>query len=267
MSCESLIKMESLKKITECAIISPYIKGEKPVSLLIIAKPESGKSSVMKKYRENKGIVYVTDCTAYGITRDVLPKIASGEVRTIMIPDLLTPLSKETKTRQTFVAFLNSLIEEGIAKITSYSSVWNKDVNANVISAVTDEALNDARHGWAKIGFLSRFIVFSYSYDIFTVKEILSAYSDRGLDVGETKIKIPSGSVSIDLPNEIAERLNPIAMKVGEQFNLYGFRAKVNFRCLLKCLAHRNGRKVVTDEDFAEFIVLTKFMNFEYKAI
>ncbi len=150
-----LIRIKPLKKIIECALISPYIKDEKPISLLIVAKAESGKSSAMKQYRENKGVVYITDCTAYGITRDILPKMVSSEIKTIMIPDLITPLSKQTKTRQSFIAFLNNLIEEGVAKITTYSTVWNKDVKANVITAVTDEALKDARHNWAKMGFFS----------------------------------------------------------------------------------------------------------------
>jgi hypothetical protein len=94
-----LLHLDVLQTIIECALISPYVQGEKPLSLLIVAKPESGKSSMMKQYRENTGLVYLTDCIAYGITRDVLPKIVSGEVKTIMIPDLLTPLSKQTKTR------------------------------------------------------------------------------------------------------------------------------------------------------------------------
>ena len=46
-----LLKVEPLKKIIECVLISPYIKNEKTISLLIVAKPESGKSSVMKQYR------------------------------------------------------------------------------------------------------------------------------------------------------------------------------------------------------------------------
>ena len=85
----------------------------------------------MKQCRENKGVVYLTDCTAYGITRDILPNIVSGEIKTIMIPDLITPLLKQTKTRQSFIAFLNSLIEEGVAKITTYSTGWNKDAKAS----------------------------------------------------------------------------------------------------------------------------------------
>ena len=212
-------------------------------------------------------MVYLTDCTAYGITRDVLPKIVSGEIKTIMIPDLITPLSKQTKTRKSFIAFLNNLIEEGVAKITTYSTVWNKDVKANVITAVTDEALRDARHNWAKMGFLSRFIVFSYSYSISQVTKILNYYSEHGLKLKNAKIKLPKKHVDVELSKDIANRLNPIAMRIGEQFRLYGFRAKINFRSLLKCLAYRNDKKDVTEEDFQEFLELADYMNFDFNPI
>lgn len=264
----TLIKMRPLEKMIECTLISPYIKNENPISLLIVAKPESGKSTMMKEYRENKGIVYLTDCTAYGITRDILPKIVSGEIKTIMIPDLITPLSKQTRTRQSFVAFLNNLIEEGVAKIVTYSTVWNKEAKANVITAITDQSLEDGRHNWAKMGFLSRFIVFTYSYNISTVIQILNRYSEQGLSLKNRKVKLPkSKQVNIKLPREIADKLDPIAMKIGEQFRLYGFRAKINFRSLLKCLAYRNGRKEVTEAEYQEFVELANYMNFDYNPI
>lgn len=107
---DTLVRTRLLRIMVECALISPYIEGEKSLSLLIVARPESGKSSVMKQYRENRGIVYLSDCTAYGLTRDILPKIVSGETKTIMIPDLITPLSKSDKTRKSFIAFLNNLV-------------------------------------------------------------------------------------------------------------------------------------------------------------
>jgi hypothetical protein len=111
------------------------------------------------------------------------------------------------------VAFLNNLIEEGVAKITTYANVWDKEVKANVITAVTDEALEDGRREWAKMGFLSRFIIFSYSYITST---ILDGYSQHGLHIGEVKIELPDKEIDIELPKEIADRLNPIAMKIGE---------------------------------------------------
>jgi hypothetical protein len=193
--------------------------------------------------------------------------MVSGEVRTLVIPDLITSLSKSAKTRQSFVAFLNNLIEEGVAKITTYANIWDKDVKANIITAITDEALKDGRHEWAKMGFLSRFIIFSYSYNTSTIMEILNNYSEHGLSIGEAKIQLPDREIKIELPREIADNLNPIAMKVGEQFQLYGIRAKINFRCLLKCLAYRNGKKTVTDEEFKEFLGLADFMNFDFNPI
>jgi hypothetical protein len=263
----TLVHVEPLQKIIECALISPYIKNEKPISLLIVAKAESGKTSTMKLYRQNKGIVYVTDCTAYGITRDILPKMVSKEIRTLMIPDLLTPLSKSFKTKQTFIAFLNNLMEEGIVKITTYAMIWDKDVNANIITAVTDQALQDGRHEWAKMGFLSRFILFSYSYNLSTIMEILNRYSEHGLDIDDVKLQLPKKEIDIELSKEMADKLNPISMKVGEQFELYGIRAKINFRSLLKALAYRNGRKAVSDAEFKEFLELADYMNFDFNII
>lgn len=264
---DTLVNVEPLRKLVECALISSYLKDEKPLSLLIVAKAESGKTSVMKQYKLNRGIAYVSDCTAFGLTRDILPKIVSSEIRTLVIPDLITPLSKSHKTRQGFIAFLNNLIEEGIVKITSYATIWDKEVKANLITAVTDEALKDGRHDWAKVGFLSRLIVFSYSYDLSTIMKILNCYSKHGLTTENIKFEMPKKEAKIELPAEIAEKLNPIATKIGEQFGVYGIRAKINFRSLLKSLAFRNGKKIVTDEEFQEFLELADFMNFRYNTL
>jgi hypothetical protein len=65
----------------------------------------------------------------------------------------------------------------------------------------------------------------------------------------------------------VADKLNPIAMRIDEQFKLYGLRAKINFKCLLKCLAYRNNRKTVTDEEFKEFLELADFMNLDLNPI
>jgi hypothetical protein len=202
-----------------------------------------------------------------GIQRDLLPKLVNGEIKTFIIADLMTPLSKAFKTRQTFIAFLNNLIEEGIAKITTYGMVWDREVNANVITAVTDEAINDGRHEWAKLGFLSRFVIFSYSYSLSNVIEILNSYSEHGIISNKEKLKLPSKTVDIELSKTIADELNPIAVRVGKEFDLYGFRAKINFRCLLKCLAYRNSNDFVAEEEFREFLELADYMNFSYNCI
>jgi hypothetical protein len=262
-----LIETGLLKKMIECTLISPYIRDEKPISLLIVAKPESGKTAHLKIYRENKGVCYMTDCTAYGLTRDVMPKLVSGEMKTMMIADLITPLSRSTKTRKNFVAFLNNFIEEGIAKITTYATIWEKEVRGNLITAVTDAELQDGRREWAKMGFLSRFILFSYSYSMSAITKIFDNYSSKGINMSCKKIKLPSKNIDIVLSKQIANQIDPVAMKIGQMFNLYGIRAKINFRSLLKSLAYRNGRKEVTEEEFREFLQLADYFNFDMNVI
>jgi hypothetical protein len=97
---------------------------------------------------------------------------------------------------------------------------------------------------------------------------ILRSYSYRGLTLKPLKAKLPRAKqIEVFLASEFAEQLNPIAMKIGEQFQLYGFRAKINFRCLLKCLAYRQGRKVVIEEDLDAFLELANYMNFRFNAL
>ena len=256
-----MIGIDPLKKVIEATLVSPYIKDEKPVSLLIVAKPEAGKTSAIKLYRENKGICYITDATPFGLTRDILPKLVSGEIKTIMIADLLTPLSKSTKTRKAFVAFLNNLIEEGVAKITTYSMIWEREVKTNVITAITDEELADGRHEWATMGFLSRFLIFSYSYPMDTVSRILEYYSEKPPLFPAEKLNLPGGEVDIGLSKNIADKLDPLAVAMGLRYNVYGIRAKINLRTFIKALAYLNNRTEATDEDLTELLNLSQWLN------
>lgn len=154
-------------------------------------------------------------------------------------------------------------------KITTYAMQqdYKTDVNANVITAVTDQEIRDARRGWAKMGFLSRFIVVSYTYNLSTITEILGYYSEHGLTLRRQHIEFPEEPTTIVLSKALADKLDPIAVRIGKQYDLHGIRAKINFRCLLKCLALRNGRTTVTEAEFQAFLELADFMNFKYNPI
>jgi len=266
-------RLEPLLKIIECALISPIIRYEKPFSLLIAAKPESGKTTAMKLYKDVNTVLYLTDATAYGITQYHLHGFVSGEIKTIMIPDLLTPLSKQTKTRNQFIALMNNLLEEGVSKIATYAVRRNKgdDARANLIAGLTDSKITDQRSNWASMGFLSRCLIFTYSYSDESVDEILETYSVNPFEGKDKpvkiKLRIPKRQTGIKLSKEFADRLTPIAKEIGRYYEAYGIRAKISLRCLLKCLAYRNGRKEVSMDDFEELLGLVEFMNFKFTEI
>ena len=94
-----------------------------------------------------------------------------------------------------------------------------------------------------------------------TVVGFKEGMTELGYIEGENVTYIYEGAT------ESIDKLDSVAMKIWEQFRLYGFRAKINFRNLLKCLAVRNSRDTVSEAEFTEFLELADYMNFKYNPI
>ena len=120
-----LIDTEIPEHVVELVLKSGYIKNADPLSLIISAPVGSGKTEIISQYRNCQGVLYISEATAYGIKSQYLEDIKSGNIRHIIIGDLLTPLSKQKKTRDDFIAFFNSLIEEGIISVHTYAQHWD----------------------------------------------------------------------------------------------------------------------------------------------
>ena len=81
------------------------------------------------------------------------------------------------------------------------------------------------------------------------------------------KVNLPDKPISINLPKTFADQLDTYAVVIGNQCNLYGLRAKINLRAILKALAYRNGTDTVSQREFDEFMELTDFMNYRFKEV
>jgi len=266
--------MEDLQPLVDMitlTLYTAYLKDSKANSLLIIAKPESGKTEVMKKFIANKNVAYISDATAFGIERDYIPKIETGEIRHIIIPDLLKPLSRKESTVKTFITMMNALIEEGIASVATYAShrVSDKHVKCGIITAITDQELRDQRHSWGRVGFLSRVIPFSYSYSIESVKKIFEYIV--GLDYLEEQdieLKhIPKDDRKIKLPRRFAQAILPSTTTIAQASHAYGFRLQKQFQTLLQASALERGRSSVNSKDVDRILHLMNWVNFDVHPI
>src|SRR5579864_3155989 len=106
--------LEPLEKIIRLSVQSAYVKNvEHPVSLLILANAEHGKTQALQKnvnqLIKSKNIFYSNNVTAKYIEKNLMSKIKSGEVRHIVIPDLLNAIERGKNTRKLFVNFIKSL--------------------------------------------------------------------------------------------------------------------------------------------------------------
>lgn len=264
--------LDALIDFLKLVILGAYIRNvPKPNSLLIIAKPESGKTDVMKKFAINKNIAYLTDVTAFGIQRDYLDQIERGEVRHIMIPDLLKPLSRKASTVNTFITMMNSLIEEGIAAVSTYVTprlVYPKPLKCGLIAAITSDEFFDKRHKWERLGFLSRTIPFSYSYGIPTVNRVFEHILGLGyLKEKDIQLDLPKQDREIKLPLKYAQAILPSTTTIAKAQNAYGFRLQKQFQALLQASALDKRRSVVNRADVDRVLYLMNWVNFDEKPI
>jgi hypothetical protein len=274
-----MIRVQPLRDLISMSIASAYLKNERSVSLLVIAKPESGKTTMLTSFAVNNGVAYLSDITYTGIV-NLLGDIQDGKIKTILIPDMLKALGRKEATVENLITLLNALIEEGIKTISTYNyyKEFEKFVRCNIIAAITstDWFLKKATLG--STGFLSRVVPFSYNYSYEDVEAIFKEIIEgRGNNIEFEKLRI--GRVGktgkeIVLPFEFGERIKEnIVKKVVERVNralgldVYGFRLQRNLQALAKASALLRGDDTVREEDVKKLEYISEWINFDFNII
>jgi len=261
-----VIRLDDIELLISLALYSAYVKGEKPISLFLVSKVESGKSQLLSKYSEVPRTAYLSDCTAWGIARHYGADLALGKIRHLLFPEFTIPISRKAETVRALDAFLCGLIEEGIAEIVSFQ--WKPRVRApygsGVIVCLSQQEFKDKEKLWFRIGLMSRLVPVSYDYTEATKKEIFKYIKKRRYH-REVKVKLdfPGSSSEILLPQRYADEMEVWAKEQVTGTELYGFRWQRHFQRLAMANALRCHRKLVTKEDVDLIDRLRKYMNTE----
>ena len=271
-----MVKTEPLREIISLAIASAYVKNEKPVSLLILAKPESGKTKTLKEFSINNGLCWLSDVTYTGLI-NILDRIKAGSIKTLLIPDMLKVFGKSINTRTNFLTLLNELIEEGVKEINTYEHNidYGEFLRCNVIAAITSTDFFRSRRIMGGIGFLSRIIPFSYSYSIEDINKIFHSLMTNGSnDIEFQKHKLPKNPKNISISKNLCEKIkSEITLFVVERFktkvsqDIYGFRLQINLQTLAKASALLRGASKVSVKDVNRLIKLSRWMNYDFKPL
>ena len=186
-----LTGLEEITEFIKIVLASGYLKNEKPLSLVLVAPISSGKTTAIKQFKKNPNVIISTDTTAWGILNKYQDKLRSGELRHIIIPDLLNVLARRETTVQTFLLFVNASSEDGIFPSKTYSI----DVPSFIepfgwILCLTNDAYDRKKANLQGMGFESRFLKVSYKYSLETIKKILNGI------IEEEKFVIPEIKIS-----------------------------------------------------------------------
>jgi hypothetical protein len=265
-----MLLVENLDEIIELAIYSGYIAKEKPISLLLVANPEAGKTKLVEQYKLNSGLVFISDSTPVGLVNKYSHKLNSGEIKHFVFTDLITPISKSSESRSAFVTFLNGLVEEGLYSI--HTHFMNLDIRIpkpiGIIACIAPNPLLDNRHNWASIGFMSRLLPISWRYSENTKHLILDSILNNHQDQ-DIRLDLPDRELDINLDYDLAKKLYPLALQlnIDSANNPYGFRLMKQLHALVKASALKDKRDQVQPKDIDKIKTLSEFMNFSYNEI
>lgn len=272
------IGMDALRRHLRYVLFSGFIKNERPLSTLILAHPERGKTTEVMKFNATGCIVF-NDLTAYGLA-ETITKMSESERKIfhhLVIPDLERIGARSRTVRKELLATLQIAMQEGLTKICTHFTKLdcNPPIRLGVIMCTTPDDLGDRRSVFRRLSFLSRIIPFTYDYSKEKKAKILD-YVKKEEHLQKESFPIRKRSKSeVSISEHMKDRLKFYAKLMAwktEQFSsrdkqqmgkLIGIRALEDSICYLKAIALSNRRKVVTTEDFKEFERLFEYFNFD----
>lgn len=257
---EKFIRLEPIIEILRAAIWTGKVSGEKPVSVMLVARQESCKTECLKFFGGTPTLRYMSDLTAKGLN-PYRQDIESGRMRHIVLLDLVRILSHGRNVSDRTIQSIASLMEEGESETSDAGGQnrWSNFPRIGALMGITPEFFNSKRGRWRTTGFLTRFVPVSFEYSKETQHDVHMAIANgHHLPTPEAE-KIPPHDFVVEMPHKHARTLARRAEALGEQMKTYGFRYQRVLRSLAKAHARICGRGIVTDADVGKVIVWSDY--------
>jgi hypothetical protein len=258
-----MIELQGVEELISYALFSAWVKDERPLSLMIISRVESGKTETVRQFIWNKGILVMTDCTYWGIVSRYKDQLMSGEINHIIIPDMIIPINRSKDTVNSLIAFLNALTEEGVNEVVNYAFPdglnLTHPIRAGIITTIARPDFERWKDRWAAVGFTSRFLPVCYDYTEATRDKIFNALIFRRETSKQITLDFPKEPQYVYLPPGIATSAMQYAKAIGKAIETYGFRAQRQLQTLMMSRALKKSRDEVKKEDFDCIVELSEY--------
>lgn len=280
-----MIGVADLQKIVALALCSAYVENDKPLSLLIIGdRPESGKTEVLKGFAGTPKVKFLSDVSGYGLLKYSSDDIRAGRVNHIIIPEFLKPLSKGKATAQSFTSTLGVLMEDGLMGIyTGFLPKQDLEVDRGIraigfIGCMPRQTYSrELKRQWVVSGFLSRWLVVSYSYSTKTLEDIFASIARGDYLEDKNQLLALDKRIKVHIPPKIAQKCEELGLRITQEArdagSLYGFREVKHIRSLVASnvvyeqLTDKNRGSTATVEDFNEVESLGYLFNEQYNEV
>lgn len=285
-----LIGMDFAVEVVQTVLLTGYLADEKPVSLLIIASPESGKTTATRNANisirpDGHGeelAVALTDTTGKGLLRIVKEHPRATHV---IFNDLSITAGHKNHVVKYLFGVISAMTEEGLSKIADPGGIYSYGDEGvkGVIGCITPRLVRDQRFIWNVTGLTTRMLPFFYEQGVniqLKVRRYHAGLLDTSEHTDETRsFVIPSKKMQVsvrrDYKKQILEIAHTVAKKLTKEgatgknadYKELGYRRIDQFRSLAKAhslLTHPNEEEPRVHRVNVEFLgKLSRFVSFK----
>jgi hypothetical protein len=170
--------LDILRNLIETALHSGSIRGEIPVSLILVGPSGSAKSKLIKQYECPQ--IHITDSVSSQGLWEIVQRDTKNEKHFILIPDINPTLSRRNSTTQATIGNLLSLTGDGTVRIDDgRGDKVCRHTPIGLITACTPEIYHKHAKQWFALGLVRRIIPIFYSYCSTTVDELQCLVRDN----------------------------------------------------------------------------------------
>lgn len=258
-----MIGTQVIEEFVQSVALSHLVKGFKRCGALLMAAPESGKTTVAS----SAAATHVTPIAVMS-GRSILRTLKDRPTTEFLLfNDLAAIRSMSAPATALLVTILNQLTQDERG-LVGFAGKENEEITRGVglIGCLPFKIFVDHRSRWKDMGFMSRLIPFSYQYGAELVAEIKDSI-DEGIHGARVKPlrrmpkRIVKRPVLIRMNPRFVKEIRRIADARSATLGQIGIRLLQNYHSLVRAHALLMGRPEVTREDLTFLRAVDTFVS------
>jgi len=248
-----MIGTQLVEELVQSVAVSHLVKGYSRVSLLLLAAPESGKTTIARS-ANCKHVIPVALLSGRSIMKEAIDNPAA---EVLLFNDLSAVRALSQSATALAIVILNHYVQGEKGKVGfAGKEIADIDRPLGIIGCMPFKIFNDHRAKWREMGFVSRMIPFAYEYGDELIAEIKDAI-DEGTQIQRAAthaLKMPRTSkrvIAIELSPKLTKEVRRLADARASSLGQLGIRLLQSYHCLVRAHALLYKRSAVTRDDMA----------------
>jgi hypothetical protein len=254
---QKLIGLKPVLELVRTVIWSGQVEAERPLSLILVADPGTGKTSVLER-TECETAKFFSDLTS----RELITALRNADKLThIMLGDFLSLFGHQRSTVKLSVSLLARLTGDTVKQMP-----WSgEDIPPRKLGMLTaippgDLKRRDISSHIFGGGFATRFLIAKYDYSRKTIEEV-HKYIRQGKYKNEKPIEldVKHAPLVVKVPAPLAKKIQQLSTVM--KHDPIGFRAHRQLRSLAMAIARARGSGMVRNADIDKLIEFSDFFS------